>query len=192
MFQEDAEECHQPREFVFLKKHKCASSTFQTVFSNFNRHLGKKSISPLFGSYGGGYPARMNMSFWATPIGIEFQLSTWYCSTFLWSLTVRLPLPLVWLNLLWIDTQLETLDSEMQFWHIKYAAVLLNNFSTVLGPNKEAVYFPKFQVTNEDQQLITWQSKHLTTPQSMISLSELSELFQNSHKFLTQKKEFDF
>ena len=75
IFDEEAETCHMPRQFVFLKKHKCASSTFQTIFSNFNRHLGKKSLTPLFGSYGGGYPARMNMSFWAPPIVKGFCFS---------------------------------------------------------------------------------------------------------------------
>ena len=43
----------------------------KSVFHNYQRLTGKRTLSPLFGSYGGGYPARMNMSYWTPPIPKE-------------------------------------------------------------------------------------------------------------------------
>lgn len=47
------------------------SNPYKSVFHNYQKLTGKKTLSPLFGSYGGGYPARMNMSYWTPPIPKE-------------------------------------------------------------------------------------------------------------------------
>jgi len=62
--------CTPPTRFVFLKKHKCASSSFQNIFNNFQKAFGLPTLTPLFGSYGGGYPSRMKPSFFASPIDL--------------------------------------------------------------------------------------------------------------------------
>ena len=48
-----------------------SSNPIKSVFHNYQKLTGKKTLSPLFGSYGGGYPARMNMSYWTPPIPKE-------------------------------------------------------------------------------------------------------------------------
>ena len=48
-----------------------SSNPMKSVFHNYQKLTGKKTLSPLFGSYGGGYPARMNMSYWTPPIPKE-------------------------------------------------------------------------------------------------------------------------
>ena len=43
----------------------------QSVFQNYLLLTGIRKLAPLFGSYGGGYPARMNISYWTPPINIK-------------------------------------------------------------------------------------------------------------------------
>lgn len=60
--------CANITSFVFLKKHKCASSSFQSVFKNYQRLTGIETLIPLYGAFGGGYPAKLDMRFFMPPI----------------------------------------------------------------------------------------------------------------------------
>jgi len=47
------------KRFSNTELEKCASSSFQSVFKNFQRFKGIETLVPLFGAFGGGYPAPM-------------------------------------------------------------------------------------------------------------------------------------
>ena len=53
------ENCKPPKSYVFLKKHKVASSTLRILFKKIDRHLGLQSEPTLIGPQGGCYPARI-------------------------------------------------------------------------------------------------------------------------------------
>ena len=53
------ENCKAPKHYVFLKKHKVASSTLRSVFKKIDRHLGLRTEPTLVGPQGGCYPARI-------------------------------------------------------------------------------------------------------------------------------------
>jgi len=44
------EKCKSPERYVFLKKHKVASSTLKTIFGNFERHMGIQGEPQLIGN----------------------------------------------------------------------------------------------------------------------------------------------
>ena len=60
--------CLPPTSFVFHKKHKCASSTLQTVLKNFGRLHGIPREPATFGSVGGGYPGLFNPALRPAPM----------------------------------------------------------------------------------------------------------------------------
>ena len=66
-FSIQADACHPPHSFVFHKKHKCASSTLQTVMKNFGRLHGIPREPATFGSVGGGYPGVYNPALRPSP-----------------------------------------------------------------------------------------------------------------------------
>jgi len=66
-FSKQADACKPPHSFVFHKKHKCASSTLQTVMKNFGRLHGIPREPATFGSVGGGYPGVYNPALRPTP-----------------------------------------------------------------------------------------------------------------------------
>ena len=53
------ENCKPPKSYVFLKKHKVASSTLRILFKKIDKHLGLQSEPTLIGPQGGCYPARI-------------------------------------------------------------------------------------------------------------------------------------
>jgi len=59
--------CTPPGGMVFLKKHKSASSTLQTVAKNFCRYYSMPSESPPVGSVSGGYPGPFQPQFLGAP-----------------------------------------------------------------------------------------------------------------------------
>ena len=57
-------ECKSKPAYVFLKKHKTASTTFRQLMSHYTRNKGLDGENQLIGPQGGCYPARFNERCW--------------------------------------------------------------------------------------------------------------------------------
>ena len=56
--------CTAPPAYIFLKKHKTASTTFRQLMSHYAKHKGLNGEGQLIGPQGGCYPARFNERCW--------------------------------------------------------------------------------------------------------------------------------
>ena len=56
--------CTEPPAYVFLKKHKTASTTFRQLMSHFSKHKGLTGEPQMIGPQGGCYPARFEKGCW--------------------------------------------------------------------------------------------------------------------------------
>lgn len=65
--EEMARECEPHRHIVFLKKHKCASSTIYDILNRFKKKHKLFAASKPIGSFVGGYPNYFNSTFVAPP-----------------------------------------------------------------------------------------------------------------------------
>ena len=58
------QECSEPPAYIFLKKHKTASTTFRQLMSHYSKYKGLVGESQMMGPQGGCYPARFNEKCW--------------------------------------------------------------------------------------------------------------------------------
>ena len=56
--------CEAPTSYIFLKKHKVASTTLKQLFGRVDKYFGIQSEPALIGPQGGCYPARINPDCW--------------------------------------------------------------------------------------------------------------------------------
>ena len=53
------QQCQPPRRFVYLKKHKCASTTIKMVLERFEKYIGIETAKETLYAMGGCYPGQM-------------------------------------------------------------------------------------------------------------------------------------
>lgn len=72
--EEMARECEPHRHIVFLKKHKCASSTIYDILNRYKKKHRLFAASKPIGSFVGGYPNYFNSTFIAPPQADKYDI----------------------------------------------------------------------------------------------------------------------